>query len=159
MPQIWTSDDTDANERIGIQQGTSFGYPLSAMTAHVSAVPNHQTLRYTSVETRFNVACFGVLGYEIDITKLSKAEKTAIKEQILFYKKHRSLFQFGSFYRIQADDNSVVWQVVSEDKEQAMMMFYQKLAVPNGQSDIIKATGIIGEALYEFGVRRQYMFT
>lgn len=158
MPQIWTSDDTDANERISIQQGTSFGYPLSAMTAHVSAVPNHQTLRYTSVETRFNVACFGVLGYEIDITKLSKAEKTAIKEQILFYKKHRSLFQFGSFYRIQADDNSVVWQVVSEDKEQAMMMFYQKLAVPNGQSDIIKATGIIGEALYEFGVRRQYMF-
>ena len=64
MPQIWTSDDTDANERTHIQQGTSYGYPLSTMGAHLSDVPNHQTLRDTSLETRFNIAAFGVFGYE-----------------------------------------------------------------------------------------------
>lgn len=155
MPQIWTSDDTDANERIRIQEGTSFGYPLSAMTAHVSAVPNHQTLRTTSIETRFQVACFGVLGYEIDITKLSEREKQAIVQQISFYKEHRRLFQFGTFYRLDADDNHVLWQVVSEDKQESIVLLYQRLAVPNPPSDILKVAGLLDEEGYTVKVRKQ----
>lgn len=155
MPQIWTSDDTDANERIRIQEGTSFGYPLSAMTAHVSAVPNHQTLRTTSIETRFQVACFGVLGYEIDITKLSEREKQAIAQQISFYKEHRRLFQFGTFYRLDADDNHVLWQVVSEDKQESIILLYQRLAVPNPPSDILKVAGLLEEEGYTVKVRKQ----
>lgn len=155
MPQIWTSDDTDANERIRIQEGTSYGYPLSAMTAHVSAVPNHQTLRTTSIETRFQVACFGVLGYEIDITKLSEREKQAIAQQISFYKEHRRLFQFGTFYRLDADDNHVLWQVVSEDKQESIVLLYQRLAVPNPPSDILKVAGLLEEEGYTVKVRKQ----
>lgn len=157
MPQIWTSDDSDANERTYIQRGTSFGYPLSTMAAHVSAVPNHQTLRNVSLETRFNVACFGVLGYEIDITKLTKAEKKAISEQIIFYKTHRELFQFGTFSRTESDDNHVVWQVVSEDKKEAIVLFYQRTAMPNPQSDVLKVTGLLAGQLYEVETRRQYI--
>lgn len=155
-PQIWTSDDTDANQRTYIQEGTSFGYPLSTMTAHVSAVPNHQTLRHTSIETRFNVACFGVLGYEIDITKLSDLEKKAISEQIKFYKKHRKLFQFGTFDRIFSDEHQVVWQVVSKDQKEAMVFLYQRIAIPNPPSDLLKITGLLEEELYEVKVRTQY---
>lgn len=158
MPQIWTSDDTDANQRTYIQNGTSWGYPLSAMTAHVSAVPNHQTLRNTSIETRFNIACFGVLGYEIDITKLTKAEKKAIAEQIAFYKQHRRLFQFGKFSKTQTDDNHVIWQVLSEDQKEGIVLLYQKLAVPNVQSDILKIASLLPDELYEVKVRKQYSF-
>jgi alpha-galactosidase len=157
MPQIWTSDNTDANERTYIQEGTSFGYPLSTMTSHISAVPNHQTLRSTSLETRFNVACFGVLGYEIDITKLTKAEKTVISAQVAFYKEHRSLFQFGTFSRIESDDNHVVWQVVSEDQKEAVVLFYQRSAVPNPGSDILKIKGLLPDELYEVTTRKQFI--
>lgn len=155
MPQIWTSDDTDANERTHIQRGTSFGYPLSTMAAHVSAVPNHQTLRTTSLETRFNIACFGVLGYEIDITKLSKEEKDAISEQIKFYLAHRSLFQFGTFLRLESDDNHIIWQVVSEDKKEAVVLIYQRLAIPNPKSDVLKVKGLLEEGLYQVTARNQ----
>lgn len=155
MPQIWTSDDTDANQRTYIQEGTSFGYPPSTMTAHVSAVPNHQTLRTTSIETRFNIACFGVLGYEIDITKLTKHEKKAISEQIAFYKQHRRLFQFGTFSRIRSEDNHVVWQVASEDKKEAIILAYQRLAVPNSHGDILKITDLLQDELYDVKARKQ----
>jgi alpha-galactosidase len=159
MPQIWTSDDTDANERTYIQEGTSFGYPLSTMTSHVSAVPNHQTLRTTSIETRFHIACFGVLGYEIDITKLSKEEKQAISHQISFYKRHRRLFQFGTFYRLETDDNHVSWQVVSEDRTESVVMLYQRLAIPNPPSDILKMVGLLEEEEYVVKVRKQDLST
>ena len=159
MPQIWTSDDTDANERTHIQEGTSFGYPLSTMSAHVSAVPNHQTLRSTSIETRFHVACFGVLGYEIDITKLSEREKQAIAQQISFYKKYRHLFQFGTYYRLESDDNHVLWQVVSEDRKESVVLLYQRLAVPNPPSDILKMVGLLEEEEYTIKVRKQYLST
>lgn len=157
MPQIWTSDNTDANERTHIQKGTSFGYPLSTMAAHVSAVPNHQTLRDTPVETRFNIASFGVLGYEIDVTKLTKSEKKAVSEQIKFYKEHRTLFQFGTFSRIETDDNHVIWQVVSEDKLESVVLFYQRLATPNANSDILKVTGLLEDELYQVTTRKQYI--
>ena len=157
MPQIWTSDDSDANERTHIQNGTSFGYPLSSMAAHVSAVPNHQTLRSIPLETRFNVACFGVLGYEIDITKLTRAEKRVVSEQTAFYKEHRELLQFGSFSRLTSDDNHVVWQVVSEDRKEAIVLFYQRTAMPNPPGDVMKVTGLLPDQLYEVTSRKQYI--
>jgi len=94
-PQAWTSDDTDAIERLKIQWGTSLAYPLSSMGAHVSAVPNHQTGRITPIETRAAVAFFGVFGYELDPTALTAAERATVSSQIAFYKRHRELFQRG----------------------------------------------------------------
>lgn len=134
-PQAWTSDDTDALERIYIQFGTSYGYPLSTMGAHVSAVPNYQTGRLTSFKTRGDVAFFGDLGYELDITQLSDKEQLQMKDQIAFYKKNRELFQFGKFYRIESpfsgDGNVASWEVVSKDQKQAIAARYQILNKPN----------------------------
>ena len=99
FPQIWASDDTDAIYRAKGQTGYSYGYPMSVVTAHVSACPNHQTLRMTPLATRFNVAAFGVLGYECNLCDMKKEEVAEIKEQIALYKKWREVLQFGTFYR------------------------------------------------------------
>ncbi len=155
MPQIWTSDDTDANERIDIQQGTAAGYPLSTMGAHVSAVPNHQTLRNTSLETRFNVACFGALGYELDVTRLTKAEKKIVINQIEFYKEYRKVFLYGDFYYEELDDGSIVWQVVSSDKNVSVLMLYQRLARVNSAHAVIRFAGLDKDAEYEITNRPQ----
>ncbi|AYM02363.1 alpha-galactosidase [Levilactobacillus yiduensis] len=134
-PQAWTSDDTDAVERLRIQYGTSYGYPLAMMGAHVSAVPNDQTGRITPLETRAAVAYFGDLGYELDVTKCSAEEKAAIKAQVAFYKAHRELFQQGTFYRLDnpfaGDGNVGSWQVVSDDGRHAVAARYQILNQPN----------------------------
>lgn len=156
MPQIWTSDDTDANERTHIQRGTSFAYPLSTMAAHVSAVPNHQTLRNTSIETRFDIAAFGMLGYEIDITLLSHEEKEAIRRQVAFYKEHRILIQTGEFYRIECDENHVIWQVMSQDRREGLVMTYQRLALANQGSDVLKLAGLLEEEQYQIRIRDAY---
>lgn len=99
FPQIWGSDDTDALCRAEIEENYSYGYPLSAVSAHVSACPNHQTLRNTPLETRFQVACFGSFGYECNLCDMKKEEKEAMKEQIALYKKWRKVLQQGTFYR------------------------------------------------------------
>lgn len=98
--QYWTSDDTDARERLKIQDGTSYGYPQTVMGAHVSACPNHQTGNSNPLETRFNVACGGLLGYELDVSKLSEEEMRVVAAQTAFYKEHRKLLQFGDQYRL-----------------------------------------------------------
>ena len=98
-PQIWTSDDTDAAERLEIQRGMYCFYPPSCISNHVSMCPNAQTLRSTSLSTRFNVAIFGVLGYELDFGELTPEERRQIAQQIKFYKKHRNMLQFGRFSR------------------------------------------------------------
>ena len=98
-PQIWTSDDTDARERLDIQRGMYCFYPPSSISCHVSMCPNAQTLRTTPLSTRFNVACFGVMGYELDFGELTPEERRQIKHQIAFYKQHRQTFQFGRFSR------------------------------------------------------------
>src|SRR5699024_5677657 len=97
-PHAWASDDTDASERLIIQYGSSMVYPISSIGAHVSAIPNHQVGRFTSLETRGNVAYFGVFGYELDITQMTNEEKEIVKEQIQFYKNHRKLIHSGNFY-------------------------------------------------------------
>ncbi|WP_109249158.1 alpha-galactosidase [Lentilactobacillus kefiri] len=134
-PQAWTSDDTDAVERMLIQFGTSYGYPQAMMGAHVSAVPNDQVGRITSLKTRANVAYFGDFGYELDITKMSAEEQQQVKDQVAFYKAHRQLFQFGEFYRIdnpfENGGNVMSWEVVSNDKQHAIAGRYQILNCPN----------------------------
>lgn len=157
MPQIWTSDNSDAHERQKIQTGTSYGYPQSVMGCHVSAVPNHQTLRSTPLETRFNTAVFGLLGYELDPTTLTAQEKTDVKSQIEYYKAHRELLQFGEFYRLQVPfyEDGCSWIIVGEDKKEAIMGSFMNLLVPNSFTPAIKMKGLQEEWLYNVEVRRQ----
>jgi alpha-galactosidase len=134
-PQAWTSDDTDAIERLRIQWGASLLYPLSSMGAHVSAVPNHQTGRRTPIATRAAVAFFGVFGYELDATSLSATERAEVSAQVAFYKEHRELLQRGRFVRLRSpfegDGNETAWMTVSNDRRQAVVGFYRTLNRPN----------------------------
>ena len=129
MPQIWASDNSDAVKRMEIQYSTSIGYPVSSISAHVTAVPNHQMHRITPIETRANVAYFGTFGYELDLNLLSDAEIETVKKQIAFMKEHRSLIQYGTFYRLQSPfaGNEMAWMVVSEDKKEAIVGWYRFL--------------------------------
>ena len=159
MPQCWTSDNTDALDRIKIQQGTSYGYPQSVMTMHVSAAPSSASLRPSSVEERFNVAAFGLLGYELDVTRLNKFDKVAIKEQIKFYKKHRKLLQYGDFYRIGdffTDDISK-WQISSYDKSESMAGYFTDRTSPNNGNDTIRFVGLDEEKDYSLKSRLQLL--
>jgi len=133
MPQIWTSDDTDAVERLKIQYGTSIVYPISTMGSHVSAVPNHQVHRKTSLKMRGDVAMSGNFGYELDLTKFTAEEKEAVKKQIESYKDLRELIQFGDMYRLlnPFEGNETSWIIVSEDKTEAFATYFRVLATPN----------------------------
>ena len=149
-PQAWTSDDTDAVERLKIQYGTSLVYPISSMGSHVSAVPNHQLSRVTSLPFRANVAYFGTFGYELDVTKLSDEEKAIIKEQIQWMKDHRALIQFGTFYRLSSpfESNVTCWMVVSEDKREALVGWYRVLNKVNAAYERIRLAGLDEDMLY-----------
>lgn len=151
-PQAWTSDDTDAIERLPIQWGTSFAYPLSSMAAHVSAIPNHQVGRMAPLSTRAAVAFFGVFGYELDPTRLTDKERGEVAGQVAFYKQWRDLFQFGRFHRLrgpsEGDGNEVSWMVVSPDKRQAIVGHYQTLSRPNQGPRRIRVRGLDPKATY-----------
>lgn len=144
MPQAWTSDNTDAIERLKIQYGTSFAYPVSSMGAHVSAIPNHQTGRDTSFETRGNVAMSGVLGYELDLTLLTKEEKNLLSNQVDFYKKHRNLLQYGTFTRLKNpfNENSSGWMFVSDDKKEALVFYFKVLSQASPPIETLKLKGL-----------------
>lgn len=153
FPQIWASDNTDALCRAMIQNGYSYGYPLSVISSHVSGCPNHQTLRNTPLETRFNVASFGICGYECNLSDMKKEELDAIKAQIEIYKKWRDVLQFGRFYRTRNfADNSLVqeWTCVSHDKKRAIGFIMQKLAEPNTQFAYYRACGLLPDCRYHF---------
>lgn len=157
--QIWASDDTDPIERLKIQEGLSYFYPLSAIGAHVSQAPHQQTLRQTPLSTRFNVAAFGCLGYELELKYLSRKEKEEIKEQIAFYKIHRRLFQYGEFARIMyVKDNKVIWQCTDEKKEYAVSGFYQTLANASESYDFLQINNMNPHALYRVAARKQYLY-
>jgi alpha-galactosidase len=157
MPQTWTSDNTDAFERLLIQEGTSLCYPLSTISNHVSGDRSHQTFRHTPLETRFNVAAFGVLGYELDLTTLTKFDEVAIKNQIEFYKEYRQLFQYGSFVRLRSvyDSNYTIWMVINEAKDEAILGFFQKQALPNPGFDTVLVENL-KDARYTIKSRKQY---
>lgn len=147
FPQIWGSDNSDAISRLSIQNGYSYGYPMSTVTAHVSAVPNHQTLRRTPIGTRFNVACFGVLGYECNLCDMKKEDVDAIKEQIALYKKYRKTLQYGDFYRLQ-EGNVYQWSCVDSDQNTAVTMFLQKHVEANKFYNKLLVRGLDDEKQY-----------
>lgn len=126
-PQCWTSDNTDAVERLRIQYGTSFVYPLSSMGCHVSEAPNQQTFRNTPLSTRAETAYFGCFGYEMDLDTLTEEEKEEVKEQIQYYKRIRKLVMDGTFYRLISpfEGDEAAWMVVSEDKRHALAGYYR----------------------------------
>ncbi|SFL53801.1 alpha-galactosidase [Gracilibacillus orientalis] len=157
-PQTWTSDDTDAVERLKIQYGTSMVYPLSAIGSHVSAIPNHQVGRLASLDTRAAVAYFGTFGYELDITQLTEEEKQKVKEQVAFFKEKRSLIRDGEFYRLSSpfEYNETTWMVVNEEKSEAIVGYYKVLAKPNEAYNRIKLTGLDPEKLYEINGENSY---
>lgn len=151
-PQTWTSDDTDASERVKIQYGTSMVYPVVSMGSHVSAVPNHQLLRTTPLETRGNVAYFGTFGYELDLNLLSDEEIEMVKKQITFMKQYRDLIQVeGDFYRLLSPfaGNDVAWMVVSRDQTEAIAGFYQRLNKINASWLRLRLQGLSEDSLYE----------
>ncbi len=165
--QVWSSDDTDPMERLKIQGGLSYLYPQSTMGAHVSMAPHQQTLRETPLSTRFNVAAFGCLGYELNLRHLTPKELEEIKQQIAFYKEHRQTLQYGMFRRVQTHKkNKVLWQVTDERKAQgskaevtkAISGFFQTLTQAAEGSDWLTVKGLEPETMYQVQTKEQYLY-
>ena len=150
-PQGWTSDDTDAIERLKIQYGTSMVYPVSCMGSHVSASPNHQTNRVTPLETRADVAYFGTFGYELDLLKLGEEDKAEIRRQIAFMKEKRDLIQKGTFYRLKSpfEGNETAWMIVSEDQKKALVGYYRVMQPVNVGFKRLKLKGLKEDTCYK----------
>lgn len=155
FPQIWASDNTDAMCRAEIQEGYSYGYPMLALGAHVSSCPNHQTLRSTPLETRFNIAAFALCGYECNLCEMSENELDSIREQIELYKEWRSVLQFGDFYRHDGTGaGNVSWTCVGKDKRYAAGLLFQGLSQPNMPDKRFVACGLRPDAKYHFYNRK-----
>ena len=150
-PQIWLSDDTDAIERLLIQGGSSYGYPVSTMGAHVSASPNHQTGRNTPIETRGIVAMSGALGYELDLEKISAEDKEEIKHQIRQYHRDETLIHEGLYYRLTEPAGNLyytVWQIVSEDRSHSLVNLVVTNPQPNPAPLHVRLRGLDPDGLY-----------
>ncbi len=149
-PQIWTSDNSDAISRLKIQYSTSMCYPISSMSAHVTASPNHQIGRATPIKTRADVAYAGIFGYELDITKMEDTEIEFVKEQIEFYKKIRTLVRCGDFYRLQSpyEGNYCTWQIVSKDKSETVVIGCRVLSIANFREENVLLDGLNPEFEY-----------
>lgn len=149
-PQIWCSDNTDALDRLQIQYGTSFGYPVSAVGSHVSAVPNHQTGRITSLHTRGVVAMAGTFGYELNLGKLSEEEKQEIRLQVEEYRKFAPLIQTGLYYRLSdpAREEYVAWAFVSEDQKEVLLNVVLQEIHGNMTVNYVKLQGLKCSAIY-----------
>ncbi|WP_159884942.1 alpha-galactosidase [Paenibacillus puerhi] len=144
MPQTWTSDNTDAVSRLKIQYGTSLVYPVSAMGAHVSAVPNHQLHRTTSLQMRGDVAMSGNFGYELDLTTFSTEERELAKRQVADYKELREFVQYGRFYRLISpfEGQDTAWMFVSPDQSEVLACSFRVLAEPNAPLQRLRLKGL-----------------
>lgn len=149
-PQIWCSDDTDAYERTRIQYGTSFFYPVSAVGSHVSAVPNHQTGRVTSVAARGVTAMAGSFGYELDLNKLTEEEKDEVRDQIKMFKEYGPLIHGGKYYRLSnpMEDNYAIWSFVSEDQKKVLVQGMIFRTEPNMLRYLVHLRGLDREKHY-----------
>lgn len=149
-PQIWCSDDTDAHERTFIQYGTSFFYPISTVGSHVSAVPNHQTGRTTSLQTRGTVAMAGSFGYELDLNTLSPEEKEEVSRQVRTYKEYQELIYNGFYYRLSDPftENLSAWEFVSEGQTKVLVQGVVFRAASNTLRQRIRLTGLKKNAKY-----------
>lgn len=151
-PQIWTSDNTDALSRLFIQHGTSYGYPVSTMGAHVSAVPNHQTWRDISLKTRGVVAMSGTFGYELDLTTLSQAEKDMMRQQIKDYHRYYWLINRGVYTRLtnpHEDKYLTAWQFVAEDASELLLNAVVTHLQANPIFPCLRLKGLEEEAVYQ----------
>ena len=151
-PQIWCSDDTDAIERLSIQEGTALMYPLSTMGAHVSVCPNHAVGRVTPFKTRGYVALSGTFGYELDITKLPPDERAMIPHQVELYKKYSPLVRQGDYFRIASysqNNEYDAWASISKDKKTALVTYVQVMNHPNYKTRFIKIPGLQADSKYK----------
>lgn len=157
-PQVWTSDNTDAGDRIKIQYSTSYAYPLSSMAAHVSQIPNQQTKRSICLETRGNVAFFGVFGYELDLGELDLKDKEMVKKQIEFVKHYRELMMNGDFYRLINPHTAqeAAWMVVSKDKKKALVGYYKLSYQPNSGFIRLHLKGLDQDGKYQVNGKGVY---
>ncbi len=159
-PQIWCSDDSDAIERLQIQRGTSYGYPVSTIGAHVSAVPNHQTGRTTPMKTRGIVAQSGTFGYELNPESLSDQEKAEMKVQISDYHQHAALIAEGTYYRLTELDESPgfeAWMIVSPDQDEAIVNIVMIHVRANGIFPWIRLRGLLPDCHYHLeGTQSSY---
>lgn len=154
-PQIWCSDDTDAIERLKIQEGTALIYPLMTMGAHVSDCPNHTIGRVTPFATRGNVALMGTFGYELDITKISKEDRAQIPKQVAAYHKYNDLIREGDYYRIASYTKNHAYDcygVVDKNRTEALFTFVQVLNRPNYHSRRIYLRGLAPERRYRIEI-------
>ena len=144
MPQVWTSDNSDAVSRLKIQYGTSLVYPISSMGAHVSAVPNHQNHRISSLEFRGHVAMSGNFGYELDVRKMPQEEKDLVVSQIKLYKEIRRTVLYGTQYRLKSpfEGNECAWNYVSDDKKDVVAFYSYVLAEANRRTGKLKLAGL-----------------
>lgn len=150
-PQIWCSDNTDAIDRIRIQYGTSFGYPVRTMGAHVSAVPNHDTHRTVPFDTRAVVAMAGTFGYELDLNLISEEEQLAVPAQIAYFKKHWKLLQNGLYYRLTDvihNRSEAAWMMVDEDGSEALVNIVTLDSTGNGPNRYVRCAGLTPGANY-----------
>ena len=149
-PQIWCSDNTDAINRTRIQYGTSFFYPVAAMGSHVSAVPNHQTGRVTSMHTRGVAAMSGTFGYELNPALLSAEEKAEIRAQLAQYREYQELIREGDYYRLSNpfQDNFAAWMVVSDDRSKALVSVIRLTAEANPPAAYVTLKGMEEDAFY-----------
>ncbi len=150
-PQIWASDDTDPIERLDIQKGLSYLYPVSTMGAHVSASPHSMTFRRTPLETRFHVAAFGAFGYELDLGAISSLSRKEIKAQVEFYKRHRKTFQFGRFYRIDEESDYESFEVQNE--EETIVAKFRRIVHAVPYFDKLYAHGLKEDKIYAIDAR------
>lgn len=151
-PQIWCSDDTDAIERLAIQEGTALVYPLSAMGAHVSVCPNHTVGRSTPFATRGMVALAGTFGYELDITKLSAEEKELVTRQTAMYHRFHGLVAEGDYYRIASyreNHRYDCFQVSSRDGAESLVFYVQVMNEASTHSPILRLHGLTEDAIYK----------
>ncbi|MBQ9515159.1 MAG: alpha-galactosidase [Ruminococcus sp.] len=150
-PQIWCSDNTDPISRLTIQYGTSFGYPVSSIGAHVSATPNHQTGRLTSLSTRGTVAMMGAFGYELDMTKLSDEELEEMKGQIKRFKELEPMIHNGLYYRLSSMKESghyFAWQFVAPDKSRSLLSIVITNPLANSTPVHVRLKGLDSDAIY-----------
>ena len=149
-PQIWCSDNTDAINRTRIQYGTSFFYPVAAMGSHVSAVPNHQTGRVTSMHTRGVAAMSGTFGYELNPALLNAEEKAEIRAQLAQYREYQELIREGDYYRLSNpfQDNFAAWMVVSDDRAKALVSVIRLTAEANPPAAYVTLKGMEEDAFY-----------
>lgn len=150
-PQIWCSDNSDAIDRLRIQYGTSFGYPVSAMGAHVSAVPNHQTGRITPLHTRGVVAMSGTFGYELDLLKLTEEEKDEVRSQIREFRKYAPLIQNGRYYRLTDPFKSEIcaWEIVGNSQEEVLLNVVMEEIHGNMTVNYVQLRGLEETAMYK----------